>query len=381
MPGSSPPTPSRMPGSRYGRWRCPNQADTGPYLCRGPGRTPFDPAPAATSASDEINPSEAPAPGASSLTPRSRALRGVRRRSISAATTKEAPMGQYHHPVCIEAEEGLSPHTFGVGLKEGEQGFSTPSTPNAMVALVCARGGNMPADCSQSPIIGKWAGKRVLVVGDYAEDGDIPGWNGPRLSTLYRAMTPVEDRRPKRDWKTIPLFRDISHEARDFLEAVCNVRYFEQEQTCRDMVPGSKTYGQITDRWTHTEWVRVEPVAREFGGCGIAEYVIARDYSAEDLAWLKRQGMEPIDVQRPPRSGDWHGITAKEVTEGQRRVIVNLDTLEYIDPARFGQAPTLAGMVGDVPKNRSLPILKKAAKDNGYIVSVASGLFVMLCHP
>ena len=83
-------------------------------------------------------------------------------------------MGQYHHPVCIEAEEGLSPHGLGDGLKEGEQGFSRPSTPNAMVALVCARGGNMPADCSQSPLVGRWAGKRVLVQGDYAEDKDIP---------------------------------------------------------------------------------------------------------------------------------------------------------------------------------------------------------------
>jgi hypothetical protein len=125
-------------------------------------------------------------------------------------------MGQYHHPVCIEAEEGLSPHTMGVGLKEGEQGFSTPSTPNAMIALVCARGGNMPADCSQSPIIGEWAGMRVLVVGDYAEDNDIPGWKGPRLSKLYRALTPEEDRKPKRVWRSIPLFKDISAEARDF---------------------------------------------------------------------------------------------------------------------------------------------------------------------
>jgi hypothetical protein len=52
-------------------------------------------------------------------------------------------MGQYHHPVCIEAEEGLNPHGMNSGLKEGEQGFSRPSTPNAIVALVCARGGNM----------------------------------------------------------------------------------------------------------------------------------------------------------------------------------------------------------------------------------------------
>ena len=116
-------------------------------------------------------------------------------------------MGQYHHPVCIEAEEGLSPHGMDSGLKEGEQGFSRPSTPNAIVALVCARGGNMPADCSQSPLIGRWAGKRVLIQGDYAEDDDIPGWKGPRLSKLYRAMTPVEERKPKKDWRTTPVFR------------------------------------------------------------------------------------------------------------------------------------------------------------------------------
>ena len=97
-------------------------------------------------------------------------------------------MGQYHHPVCIEAEEGLSPHGMADGLKEAEQGFNRPSTPNAMVALVCARGGNMPADCSQSPIIGRWAGKRVIVTGDYAEDDDIPGYRGPRLSKLYTGI-------------------------------------------------------------------------------------------------------------------------------------------------------------------------------------------------
>src|SRR5712692_9810058 len=119
-------------------------------------------------------------------------------------------MGQYHHPVCIEAEEGLSPHGMDQGLKEGEQGFSRPSTPYAMVALVCARGGNMPADCSQSPLIGRWAGKRVLVQGCYAKDSDIPGWKGPRLSRLYSAMTPVEDRKPKKDWRLTPVFVDIT---------------------------------------------------------------------------------------------------------------------------------------------------------------------------
>jgi hypothetical protein len=289
-------------------------------------------------------------------------------------------MGQYHHPVCIEAKEGLSPQGMGQGLKEGEQGFSRPSTPNAIIALVCARGGNMPADCSQSPLVGRWAGKRVLVQGDYAEDKDILGWKGPRLSKLYSAMTPVEDRRPKKDWRNVPVFTDITSNACAFLEGACNVRYFEQEQICKDGDPWSMTYGQVLDRWTSTHSVAVKPVARHFGGCGVAEYVIADFYDTRDLEYLKRCGMKPEDVQRPPRSGDWHGFLPEEIPDGQHRVIVNLDTLEYIDPVKFGQVPTLAGMATLAPRDRDLPILKKANQDHLQIVDVAGGLFVMLCH-
>jgi hypothetical protein len=284
-------------------------------------------------------------------------------------------MGQYHHPVCIEAEEELDPAGMDSGLKEGEQGFSRPSTPNAIVAFVCARGGNMPADCSQSLLIGRWAGKRVLIQGDYAEDGDIPGWKGPRLSKLYRAMRPVEERKPKKDWRTTPVFTDITREACAFLEAACNVRYFEQEQICSDAA------GKVIDRWTSTHSVQVKPVARHFGNCGIAEYVIDDIYDSRHLEYLKRCGMKPEDVQRAPRSGDWHGFLPEEIPDGQTRVIVNLDTLEYIDPVKFGQAPTLAGMVTLASNHRDLPLLKKGNQDNLQIIDVAGGLFAMLCHP
>ena len=289
-------------------------------------------------------------------------------------------MGQYHHPVCIEAEEGLNPAGLDSGLKEGEQGFNRPSTPNAIVALVCARGGNMPADCSQSPLIGRWAGKHVLIQGDYAENGDISDWKGPRLSKLYRAMRPVDERKPKKDWRSVPVFTDITRDATAFLEAACNVRYFEHEQICKDGDPRSKTYGQIIDRWTSTHSVQVKPVARHFGNCGVAEYVIADVYDTRDLEYLKRCGMKSEDVQRPPRSGDWHGFLPEEIPEGQHRVIVNLDTLEYINPVKFGQIPTLAGIVSLASKDRNLPILKKANQDNLQVVDVAGGLFAMLCY-
>src|SRR5205823_11880960 len=126
--------------------------------------------------------------------PAHRACAGAAASQHSRCDLKEALMGQYHRAVCIEAEEGLNPYTLGTGAKEGEQGFSRPAAPNAIVALVCARGGNQPADCSQSPLIGRWAGKRVLIQGDYAEDEDIPGWQGPPLSLLYHAMDSAEER-------------------------------------------------------------------------------------------------------------------------------------------------------------------------------------------
>src|SRR3982074_2719803 len=95
----------------------------------------------------------------------------------------------------------------------------------------------------------------------------------------------------------------------------------------------------------------------------------------------KQYGMRPIDVQRALRSGDWHGLLPSEIAEGQHRVIVNLDTLEYLDPIKFGQGPTLAGMVGTAPTSRDLPIRAKAATGNEVLVDIAGALFVLLCHP
>src|SRR5665213_451030 len=279
-------------------------------------------------------------------------------------------MGQYHHPVCIEAEEGLVPHILGCGLKEAEQVFTRPGTCAALVALVSARGGNMPADCSHSPLVGRWAGKRVLIQGDYAEDGDIPEWDGPPLSLLYHALRSPEDRQPwdgmpEGYWDTVPLFADLSEEAVAFLEGACSVRFFG-------------------DSWR--TFAKVKPVAREFGQCGVGEYVLDTCYGADDLAYFKRAGMQPIDIQRVPRSGDWHGIRPHEVAEGQHRVIANLDRREYLDPAAFGQVPTLAGLLAD-PRLRGdgPPPWPKAFEkaDPGGIaaIDVAGALFALLCHP
>ena len=165
---------------------------------------------------------------------------------------------------------------------------------------------------------------------------------------------PVEDRKvsegeARQYYEGVPVFADVLREVRDFLEGLCNVRYFERTEYLTDGDRSSPTYGQVISSWTSVHSVRVQPLAREYGNSGIAEYVIAPDYDERGLEYLKRCGMDPTDVMRPPRSGDWHGFTPETILEGQTRLIVNLDTLEYIDPVKFGQAPTLAGMAGLVP--------------------------------
>jgi hypothetical protein len=261
-------------------------------------------------------------------------------------------MGQYHIPVCPDLAEAFMPHDIGCGLKSAEQLFTRPGTCAALVALVSARGGNMPADLSQSPLVGRWAGRRVLIQGDYAEDGDILGWGGPPLSKLYSALHNAADEMPEAGRL---IYADISEEVAAFLEGACPVRFFKA-------------------RWGSSYGVAVKPVAQESGGSGVAEYVIDTDYSADDLAFLKRVGMRPIHVQRPPRSGDWHGIRPNEVAEGQRRVIVNLDMREYLDPEKFAQVPTLAGMLAFRGPPPWPQIFAKADPEG---IAVAGALFTL----
>jgi hypothetical protein len=40
-------------------------------------------------------------------------------------------------------------------------------------------------------------------------------------------MTPVEERKPKKDWRNIPVFADITRDACAFLEAACNTGGFQ----------------------------------------------------------------------------------------------------------------------------------------------------------
>ena len=114
-------------------------------------------------------------------------------------------MGQYWIPINLSKREYLRPHKLGTGLKLWEQLASSPGTGAALIILTAAmpelRGGGdfdldknwhgpertnkseynaMPAPMPEEyqkiakRTIGRWAGDRIAIVGDYAELSDLP---------------------------------------------------------------------------------------------------------------------------------------------------------------------------------------------------------------
>ena len=104
----------------------------------------------------------------------------------------------------------INPHTLGAGLRLWEQLANAPGTQAALIVLCAAmpqpRGGGdldlndnwhgpeRTSGMSPGPMpdeypviakrtIGRWAGDRIALVGDYAEDGDLP--EHFRASTIY----------------------------------------------------------------------------------------------------------------------------------------------------------------------------------------------------
>lgn len=81
-------------------------------------------------------------------------------------------MGQYYLVVNIDKKEYLDPHCCGDGLKLLEFGCSANGTLTALAILLAdgnSRGGGDLQ--TKNPTVGTWAGDRIVVAGDYADEG------------------------------------------------------------------------------------------------------------------------------------------------------------------------------------------------------------------
>jgi len=89
-------------------------------------------------------------------------------------------MGQYHSLYNLDKREVLHPHDIGLGAKQREHtGHEASLSDMLYVLTTCSpmRGGGDFWAEENSSFIGRWVGDRVVVVGDYAEEGDIPNCN------------------------------------------------------------------------------------------------------------------------------------------------------------------------------------------------------------
>lgn len=111
-------------------------------------------------------------------------------------------MGQYHKAINLDRLEYLNPSAFGDGDKLTEFAFSAGGMMSALAALLAASSGRgfgdlhsrsaaregvrgqdeWLAECGYTAelvdelMLGRWAGERIAIVGDYADKSDLDDW-------------------------------------------------------------------------------------------------------------------------------------------------------------------------------------------------------------
>ena len=80
-------------------------------------------------------------------------------------------MGQYYYIVNLDKRQFLHPHKLGDGLKLLEFGCSH-NTMVCLAVLLADGNGRGGGDLhSKNPLVGSWAGDRIVIAGDYADKG------------------------------------------------------------------------------------------------------------------------------------------------------------------------------------------------------------------
>jgi len=95
-------------------------------------------------------------------------------------------MGQYHYVCNLDRKEFLHPHRMGDGFKLLEFGCSGDGVMTGLAILLVTSNGRGGGDLSLDAdrrgeliaeyVVGRWAGDRIAIIGDYHEPGDVPGF-------------------------------------------------------------------------------------------------------------------------------------------------------------------------------------------------------------
>jgi hypothetical protein len=82
-------------------------------------------------------------------------------------------MGQYYKIVNLDKKQYMEPWTFDDGAKLLEFGMSAEGTMTALAILLADGNGRGGGDLNDepNPLVGSWAGDRIVISGDYADEG------------------------------------------------------------------------------------------------------------------------------------------------------------------------------------------------------------------
>ncbi|CAB5224294.1 hypothetical protein UFOVP393_51 [uncultured Caudovirales phage] len=97
-------------------------------------------------------------------------------------------MGQYHQVYNLTKKEYIHAHRIDNGLKLMEQVGWIGSTSTALFALLANSNGKGGGDFPEHPLIGTWAGDKILIQGDYAESSD-PAYTDPAKLDKFKDIS------------------------------------------------------------------------------------------------------------------------------------------------------------------------------------------------
>jgi hypothetical protein len=272
-------------------------------------------------------------------------------------------MGQYYKLTCPETGTHVCASAMGSFVKAYEQVWS-PSQPAALAFLCSAGRGTHPRDLPWAPQ-GLWAGRMPLMVGDYAEDGDLIGREtrmGQPEGDIYdnatdkRGMLTIGSKRKRlKDLSMafIPIYeRTHAMRAVDLREdgSVNN----DAQWWSRDFFPAKKT---------EAGWeLDLDNVAEEDKAEANAYY--ERCGAFKKTGW-QRPAVQPGFNSFKPLADVPDVIPSQTEGAGGAMLWVNLDRREFVDPAAMGDVPDLVGVMNGDSARAVLGMIVHHARRGG----------------
>jgi len=141
-------------------------------------------------------------------------------------------MGQYFRIVNLDKRQYINPHSFNDGAKLLEFGCGGVGTMTALAVLLADGNGYEGGDLhSNHPIIGSWAGDRIVVAGEYGERGK---WVTKQDAVEFSVRESEEFSRTRLTLHTVAsLYQDVSHQV---IQAMADDPDMKEEMEVRNVI-------------------------------------------------------------------------------------------------------------------------------------------------